>query len=168
MTEDPSFGKIFDGIATRKQMFELLNRIPDAPAEDIASGKAYANQWFEIRKSEFELMFDRLPPLFSRAGMFAMSELKAGTIGSVFFDIMINGRRRWFAGYCDLANRGSPDAMRTAIIEHEKAAVANLSRSDALDLIWERAHDDFRGLAGQFNPDAWPAEHHGKRTFLAY
>ncbi|WIW89619.1 DUF1419 domain-containing protein [Sphingobium sp. V4] len=168
MTQDPPFRKIFDGVVTREQMFELFNLVPDGPAEEIASGKAYANQWFEIRESEFELMFDRLPPLFLRAGMFAMSELKAGSIGLVFFDITIYGRSRWFTGYCDLGARSSPDAMRTAIIEHERAAVANLSRGDALDVIWEREGDDFRGLAGQFNPDAWPAEHHGKRTILVY
>jgi len=120
MTQDPPFRKIVDGAVTREKMFELLNLVPDAPADEIASGKAYANQWFEIRESEFELMLDRLPPLFSRAGMFAMSELKAGSIGSVFFDIMIEGRSRWFTGYCNLADRGSPDAMRAAILEHAK------------------------------------------------
>lgn len=133
MTQDPPFRKISDDVVTREKMFELLNLVPDVPAEEIVSGKAYANQWFEIRESEFELMLDRLPPLFLRSGMFAMSELKAGSIGLVFFDIMIYARSRWFAGYCDLGDRSSPDAMRTAIIEHEKAAVANLSRGDALD-----------------------------------
>jgi hypothetical protein len=122
MTQDPPFRKIFDGVATRKQMFELIERIPDAPAEDLASGKAYENRWFEIHESQYEMMLDRLPPLFQRAGMFAVSELKAGFVGSVYFDIMIDGRRRWFHGFCNLGNRSSPDAMRAAIIEHEKAA----------------------------------------------
>lgn len=168
MTQIPPFTKIFEGVATRKQMFELFNRIPDCPFEDRISGRAYENTWFELDREGYETMLEVLPPLFMRAGMFALSELKAGFVGSVFFDIMIDGRSRWFTGYCNLGDRSSPDAMRAAIIEHEKAVVANLSRDHALDLIWERTHDDFRGLAGEFDPDAWPAEHHGKRTILIY
>ena len=38
MTEKPPFTKIFDGVATRKQMFELFNRITDCPFEDRISG----------------------------------------------------------------------------------------------------------------------------------
>jgi len=134
MTQDLPFRKIFDGVATRKRMFELFNRIPDCTFEDRISGKAYENQWFKIQRECHEYMLEILPPLFMRAGMFAMSELKAGFVGLVFFDIMIDGRSRWFTGYCNLGDRRSPDAMRAAIIEHEKAALANLSRDDALDL----------------------------------
>lgn len=122
MTQNPPFRKIFEGVATRERMFELFNRIPDCPFEDRASGKAYANQWFEIEHDSYEAMLEVLPPLFMRAGMFAMSELKAASIGSVFFGIMIDGRKRWFHGYCDLSDRRCPDAMRAAIIEHETAA----------------------------------------------
>lgn len=167
MTQDP-FRKIFGGVATRQQMFELFNRVPDCPFEDRMSGKAYEGQWFKIERESYESMLEILPPLFMRAGMFAMSELKAGFVGSVFFEIMIHGRNRWFTGYCNLGDRGSPDAMRAAIVEHERAAVANLSRDEALDLIWKRTHDDFRGIAGEFDPEAWPAEHRGKRTILAH
>ena len=168
MIQNPPFTKIFDGVATRKQMFELFNRIPDCSFEDRISGKAYEYTWFELDREGYETMLEVLPPLFMRAGMFALSELKAGFVGSVFFAIIIAGRSRWFTGYCNLGDRSSPDAMRAAIIEHEKAAVANLSRDAALDLIWERTQDDFRSLAGEFDPDAWHAEHHGKRVILVY
>ena len=169
MTQKPPFTKIFDGVATRKQMFELFNRIPDCPFEDRISGKTYENTWFEVDREGYDTMLEVLPPIFMRAGMFALSELKAGFVGSVFFEIdSIDGRRRWFTGYCNLGDRSSPDAMRAAIIAYEKVAMANLSRDAALDLIWERTHDDFRGLAGQFNPDAWPTEHHGKRSILVH
>ncbi|MCK9549533.1 DUF1419 domain-containing protein [Aquamicrobium sp.] len=168
MSVDPPFQKIFDRVATRKRMFELFNRTPDGLPEDRISGKAYLNQWFEIERDSYEEMLDVLPPRFMRVGMFAMSELKAGTVGSVFFDIVIDGRTRYFHGYCNFADRDSPDVMRAAIIDHEKAAVANLTRKQKLNLIWATTHSDFRGLAGEANPDAWPAEHHGKRSILVY
>ena len=41
MTQAPPFRKIFDGVATREQMFELFNRVPDCPCEDRISGKAF-------------------------------------------------------------------------------------------------------------------------------
>lgn len=168
MNQDPPFTKVFKGIATRKKMFELFNRVPNAPAEDIASGRAYVNQWFEIERESYESMLEILPPLFMRAGMFAMSELKAGFVGSVFFDIMIDGCNRWFTGYCNLGDRRTPDAMRAAIIAHEQAVITNMSRDQKLKLIWSRTHSDFRGFAGEFDPDSWPAEHHGKRAILVY
>ncbi|MBS0503177.1 MAG: DUF1419 domain-containing protein [Proteobacteria bacterium] len=168
MIQDPPFKKIFNGIATRKQMFELFNRVPDCPLGDRISGKAYERQWFEIKRESYDSMLEILPPLFMRAGMFAMSELKAGSVGSVFFEIMIDGRNRWFTGYCDFSDHGSPDAMRAGIIGHEKASVAGLSREAKLKLIWARTPADYRGRAGQFDPDSWPTEHHGKRAILVY
>src|SRR3546814_16016706 len=82
-------------------------------------------------------MLGVLPPLFMRAGMFALSELKAGFVGSVFFDIdIIDGRRRWFTGYCNLGDRSSPPAMRTALIPHEAHALATLSHAPAPHLHW--------------------------------
>ena len=81
---------------------------------------------------------------------------------------MIDGRNRWFTGYCDFSDHGSPDAMRAGIIGHEKASVAGLSREAKLKLIWARTPADYRGRAGQFDPDSWPTEHHGKRAILVY
>lgn len=165
MTQAPPFRKIFGGVATRKQMFELFNRVPDCPLQDRISGKVYENQWFEIESESYEAMLEILPPLFMRAGMFALSELKAGFVGSVFFAITI-GRKRWFTGYCNLGDRHSPDAMRAAIKAHETAAALGMTREQKLELIWSRAHPDFRGLAGDADPDAWPAEDRGKRTIV--
>lgn len=167
MTQAPPFRKIFDGVATREQMFELFNRVPDCPCEDRISGRAFENSWFEIESTSYEYMLEMLPPLFMRAGMFAMSELKAGFVGSVFFEIVI-GRSRWFTGYCNLGDRHSPDAMRAAIIEHETTGTASLSRDAKLDLIWARTPADYRGLAGETAPDSWPPEHHGKRVILVH
>jgi len=166
MTQAPPFRKIFDGVATRKQMFELFNRVPDAPDEDIASGRAYSNRWFQIYRSEYDMMFERMPPRLMRADMFALSELKAGTVGSVFFDIMIDGCNRWFHGWCDLGDPRSLDAMRAAIIAHEKAVFADMTREQKLEMIWTRTHPDFRGLAGDADPDAWLPEDRGKRTIV--
>ncbi|MGE4410443.1 MAG: DUF1419 domain-containing protein [Sphingobium sp.] len=167
MTQAPPFRKIFDGVATHEQMFELFNRVPDCPYEDRISGKAFENSWFEIEGTSYEYMLEMLPPLFMRAGMFALSELKANFVGSVFFEIVI-GRTRWFTGYCNLGHRHSPDAMRAAIIEHETAGTASLSRDAKLDLIWERTPADYRGLAGEAAPDSWPPEHRGKRAILVH
>lgn len=168
MAAIPSFTKILDAVATHAEMFELFNRVPDCHPDERMSGRAYVDQWFEIQRDSYEIMLEVLPPLFMRAGMFAMSELKAGFVGSVFFEITIDGRNRWFHGYCNLGEPASPDAMRAAIIEHEQAAIRALTRDEKLELIWSRTHADFRGLAGQFDPDAWPAEQRGQRTILVY
>lgn len=44
----------------------------------------------------------------------------------------------------------------------------SLSRQSKLDLIWSSTHPDFRGIAGEVNPEAWRPEHLGRRTILAY
>jgi hypothetical protein len=43
-----------------------------------------------------------------------------------------------------------------------------MTREEKLEAIWTATHADFRGIAGEANPDAWPPEHHGKRTILTY
>ncbi|BAV52683.1 Uncharacterized protein MLTONO_p0213 (plasmid) [Mesorhizobium loti] len=166
MPDHPSFRKIFENVATREEMIALFNRDHDAPPEDRISGKAYACQWFEIEASAYYFMLDMLPPLFLRAGMFGMSEFKAGYITSVFFEITIRGRRRWFTGFCDLSDRQSPDAMREAIIAYENHLLDSRTREEKLEAIWAGTHPDFRGIAGSADPSAWPAEHRGKRTIL--
>lgn len=119
MTSPPEFTKVLEGIANTMQMHELMARVPDCPVTDLASGRAWIGQWFEIEQSSYEMMFDLLPPLFMRHDMFAMPELKAGFVGSVFFCITICGQRRWFHGYCNLGDRHGPDAMRAAIVAYE-------------------------------------------------
>ncbi|RIA46183.1 uncharacterized protein DUF1419 [Hephaestia caeni] len=166
MTEAPPARKIFKSVASRKKMFELFNRVPDCSPEELISGIAYQNQWFEIQRDSYESMFELFPPLFMRAGMFAFSELKSGSVGSVFFEIMINGRNRWFHAYCDHDDGDGPERLRAAIIEHERAVAENMTREEKLQLIWSSTSRDYRGLAGEANPDAWPAEHLGKRTIM--
>jgi hypothetical protein len=111
-------------------------------------------------------MFDILPPLFMRTGIFGMSEFKAGNVTSVFFEITIRGRRRWFHGYCDLSDRQSPDRMRAAIHAFETRAFDSMTREEKLEAIWSLTHDDFKGIAGASNTSAWPPEHRGKRSIL--
>ncbi|MEQ1956210.1 DUF1419 domain-containing protein [Mesorhizobium yinganensis] len=168
MSTHPPFRKVFEGIATREQMFALFNRHSDTPGVDPLSGMPYASEWFEIEAGEYHFMLGLLPPLFQRTGMFGMSEYKAGNITSVFFAIRIRGRERWYHGFCDLTDKRSPDAMRAAIIAHETGAVDSMTREEKLEAIWSATHADFRGIAGETNPDAWPPEHHGKRTIPTY
>lgn len=63
-------------------------------------------------------MLDILPPLWMRAGMFAMREFLSDTVTSIFFALTIDGRVRYFHGYCDFFDRGSPERMRDAKRRH--------------------------------------------------
>lgn len=166
MTAHPPFRKVLDGVATREQMFQLFSRHKDTPGIDPLSGTPYSGEWFEIAASEYHFMLDLLPPLFMRTGMFGMSEFKAGNVTSVFFAIRIQGRERWFHGFCDLTDRQSPDKMRAAIIAHETGASDSMTRAEKLEAIWNATHPDFKGIAGEINPHTWPAEHRGKRIIL--
>jgi hypothetical protein len=157
---------VFEGVATRAQMFALFNRHNDTPGVDPLSGKPYASEWFEISASEYHFMLGLLPSLFQRTGMFGMSEYKAGNVTSVFFAIRIRGRERFFHGFCDLSDKRSPDAMRAAIIARETGAVDSMTREEKLEAIWSATHSDFKGIAGEIDPSAFPLEHHGKRTIL--
>lgn len=168
MTTHPPFRKVLDGVATREEMFQLFNHHRDNPDFDPLSGKPYAGEWFEIEATQYHFMLGLLPPLFQRTGMFGMSEYKAGNVTSVFFAIRIRGREHWFHGFCDLTDRQSPDKMRAAIIAHETGATDSMTREEKLEAIWNATHPDFKGIAGETNPEAWPPEHHGKRTILAY
>ncbi|MGX5851077.1 DUF1419 domain-containing protein [Mesorhizobium sp. PL10] len=77
MPSHPPFRKVFDGVATREQMFELFNRHRDVPGVDPLSGTPYAGEWFQISSVEYHSMLELLPPLFQRTGMFGISEYKA-------------------------------------------------------------------------------------------
>ena len=166
MTSHPPFRKVLHGVATREQMFHLFNRHNDTPGVDPVSGTPYTGEWFEITAEQYHFMLALLPPLFMRTGMFGMSEFKAGNVTSVFFAIRIRGRERWFHGFCNLTDRHSPDAMRAAIIAHETGSADSMTREEKLEAIWNATRPDFKGIAGEANPHAWPGEHHGKRTIL--
>jgi hypothetical protein len=75
---------------------------------------------------------------------------------------MIDGRKRFFHGYCDLSDRGSPERMKQAIIERESRPIRAMTREERLEHIWSSTHDDYRGYAGA----RWPAVLQGKRTVL--
>lgn len=166
MTMIPPFRKVFDGVATREEMFRLFDHHRDDPEFDPLSGKPYSGEWFEIEATQYHFMLGLLPPLFQRSGMFGLSEYKAGNVTSVFFAIRIRGRERLFHGFCDLADRQSPDKMRAAIIAHETGATDSMTREEKLEAIWSATHPDFKGIAGEADPGDWPAEHHGKRFVL--
>lgn len=168
MSPHPPFRKVFEGVATRTQMFKLFDRHRNAPDAERISGKPYAGEWFAIDQAEYQFMLDILPPLFMRTGMFGMSEYKAGYVTSVFVAIRIRGRERWFHGFCDLTDKHSPDALRAAIVAHETRSADSMTRDEKLELIWSRASPDYKGIAGASNPDAWPTEQHGKRTILVF
>jgi len=163
MRIDPTFTKIFAGIASHEFMFELLNLPPDCSEQDRMSGQGYAGQWFEIHEASFETMLEVLPPIFMRSGMFAMSELKAGTVGSVFFEIAIAGRKRWFHGYCDLSDRAAPDAMRAAIILWETGDTTGMTRDQLLEAVWSFTLRDARCRLGEMVASDCPEEHRTKR-----
>jgi hypothetical protein len=161
------FRKVFEGVATRTQMFALFDRHGDAPMS-IPCPASHIRRSGSRSLAEYHFMLGLLPPLFQRTGMFGMSEYKAGNVTSVFFAIRIRGRERWYHGFCDLFDKRSPDVMRAAIIAHETGAVDSMTRAEKIEAIWSATHADFKGIAGEANPDAWSPEHHGKRTILVY
>lgn len=166
MSNHPPFRKVFEGVATREQMFQLFNRHRDTPGVDPLSGIPYAGEWFQVSASTYHFMADLLPPLFMRTGMFGMSEYRAGYVTSVFFAIRIRGRERWFHGFCDLSDKSSPDAMRAAIIAHETGALDSMTREEKREAIWNAMPADLKGIAGEGDPDAFATKQHGKRTIL--
>ncbi|MHA6688551.1 DUF1419 domain-containing protein [Mesorhizobium sp. A556] len=163
MTTQPSFRKIFQGVATRQQMFQLFDRHGQAPmSKERMTGRLYDGEWFAIGKAEHDHMFEILPPLWMRGDMFAMREFMTGSITSIFFTLSINGRSRYFHAYCDLSQKASPERMRSVIVERESRPVRAMTRDEKLDHIWSTTHADYRGYAGE----GWSQGAHGKRTVL--
>jgi len=160
-----SIRKVFQGIADRRQMFCLFDRHKQRPGcqEDDPSA-LYRGEWFEIGEREHDEMFNILPPLFMRGDMFAMREFVTGQVASIFFTLKIDGRFRYFHGYCDLADQGSPMRMLNAIVERESRPVRAMTRDERLEHIWSSTHDDYRGYAGE----RWPVASRGKRTIVCY
>jgi Protein of unknown function (DUF1419) len=157
------FRKVFQGVATRYQMFQIFNRHSEAPFDEPRhSGSIYAGEWFEIAEADHDYMFEILPPLFVRGDLFAMREFQAGNVTSIFLALSIDGRRRWFHGYCDLSNKASPKRLRAAIIERESHPVRAMTREERLEHIWSSTHGDYRGYAGQ----RFAVSKRGQRTVL--
>jgi Protein of unknown function (DUF1419) len=165
MHTSPTPRKVFEGVATRHDMYRMFNRHRGDPA--MAEGAAqhlFAGEWFEITEREHDYTLEILPPLWMRADMFAMREFMTGNVTSVFFSLTIDGRKRFFHGYCDLSDRGSPERMKQAIIERESRPSRAMTREERLDHIWSSTHDDYRGYAGA----RWPAALQDKRTVLVF
>lgn len=156
--------KIFQGIATRAEMFRLFDRYKQRPKRSDNDGALYAGEWFEIGQAQIDYMLDILPPLWIRGEAFAMREFVVGSVTSVFFTLHIEGRTRHFHGNCDLSDKGSVERMRDAIIERESRPVRVMTREERLEHIWSTTHNDYRGFARE----RWPADHRGRRTVVIY
>ncbi|AUD00106.1 hypothetical protein CWS35_37395 (plasmid) [Bradyrhizobium sp. SK17] len=161
----PTIRKIFQGVAARHEMYRMFNRHRGDPAWTAGdAAHLFAGEWFEIAEAEHDYMFEILPPLFLRGDLFALREFMTGSVTSIFFALAIDGRRRWFHGYCDLSDRDSPERMKAAIIERESRPVRGMTRDERLEHIWSSTHDDYRGYAGE----RWLASMRGRRTVLVY
>jgi hypothetical protein len=146
--------KVFEGVATRQQMYALFNRHYQSPADEHRlSGSRYCGEWFEISEGDHDRMFEILPPLFYRGDMFALCEFVAAQVTSVFFALRLNSGLRHFHGYCDLADRASIERMRAAIIQRESVAARCISRAEKLEHIWSTVGAEFRAYADlRFTP----------------
>lgn len=157
--------KVYQGIADRRQMFRMFDRHAQRPNRWEGDDSAlYRGEWFEIGTVEHDYMFEILPPLWMRGEMFAMREFLTGSITSIFFTLSIDGRARYFHGLCDLADKGSPERMRDAIVERESRPVRAMTREERIEHIWSATHDDYRGYAGE----RWPDHLRGQRTVMCY
>ncbi len=157
--------KVYQGIADRRQMFRMFDRHAQRPNRfEDAAGALYAGEWFELAETEHDYMFNILPPLFMNGEMFAMREFLTGSITSVFFSLKIDDRMRFFHGYCDLADKGSPAHIRAAIVERESRPVRAMTREERIEHIWSSSHDEYRGYADW----RFPHSQRGRRTVLFF
>lgn len=142
--------KVYEGVAERRQMFAMFDRHAQRPDRfNDDAGALYRGEWFEIGRAEHDYMLEILPPLWMRGEMFAMREFLIGSITSIVFALSIDGRIRYFHGYCDLSDRTSPERMREAIVERESRPLRAMTRPERLDHIWSSTHDDYRGYADE-------------------
>ncbi len=100
--------KVYQGVADRRQMFRMFDGHAQRPSRSPDDGALYSGERFEVSQADHDYMLDILPPLWMRGDAFAMREFLTGSVTSVFFALSIDGRQRYFHGYCDLADRASP------------------------------------------------------------
>lgn len=157
--------KIYQGIADRRQMFRMFDRHAQRPNrfEDDA-GPHYRGEWFEISQTEHDYMLNILPPLFMRCEMFAMREFLTERITSIFYALTIDGGVRYFHAYCDLADAGSVERMRDAIVARESRPVRAMTREERIEHIWSSTHHEYRGYADW----RFPHMQRGKRIVLFF
>lgn len=165
MNTFPAIHRVFQGIASRQQMYRLFDRHKQRPNRfDGHAAHLYSGEWFEVCEVDHDHMFEILPPLWIRGSMFAMREFLSGSVTSVFFALRIDGSVRYFHGYCDLSNDQSVEHMRLAIIERETRPVRAMTREERLEHIWSSTADDYRGYAGE----RWSEAERGKRTIMLF
>ena len=81
MHTSPTIRKIFEGVATRHDMYRMFNRHRGNPTmAESDAGHLFAGEWFEICEADHDYMFEILPPLFVRPDMFAMREYLTGSV----------------------------------------------------------------------------------------
>ncbi|NLR97283.1 DUF1419 domain-containing protein [Rhizobium sp. P38BS-XIX] len=165
MNTSPQIRKVYQDTADRHHMFRLFDRHAQRPNRFEGDASAlYAGEWFEITERDHDYMFDILPPLWIRGSMFAMREFLTGSVTSVFFALRIDGLVRHFHGYCDLADRGSVEDMRLAIIQRETRPVRAMTREESLEHIWSATADAYRGYSEETSPQHLP----GQRVITLY
>ena len=165
MSEPSPIRKVFEGVATRQQMFALFDRHAARPRRDPCDDATlYAGEWFEISERDHDYMFEILPPLWIRGEMFSMREFMIGSVTSVFYTLRVAGRIRHFHGYCDLCQTRSPEAMRISILERESQPGRPMTRCERLEHIWSTTAEGYRGYAGAH----WPASMQGQRTIFLW
>ena len=165
MIISPATAKIFQGVASRQQMFRMFDRHHQRPNRwEGDPTSLYAGEWFEIGEAEHDYMFEILPPLWIRGSMFAMREFLTGSVTSVFFALRIDGSIRHFHSYCDLSDQGSVDRMRVAITELESRPVRAMTRQERLEHIWSTTAGHYRGYTDETCPQHLP----GRRMITIY
>lgn len=165
MNPSTAIRKVFQGVASRHQMFRMFDRYAQRPNRwDGDAAPLFAGEWFEITEAEHDYVFEILPPLCIRGAMFAMREFLTGSVTSVFFALRIDGVIRHFHGYCDLSDMQAVERMRVAIIERESRPERAMTREERLEHIWSITADDYRGYAG----NSWPEAARSRRTIILY
>ena len=161
----PTIRKVFEGVADRREMFRMFDRHVQRPDRWQGDDSAlYRGEWFEIGQVEHDYMFEVLPPLWMRGDMFAMREFLTGSITSVFFSLTIDGRVRYFHGYCDLSDPRSPDCLKAVVTERESRAAKAMTRDERLEHIWSATNDEYRGYADW----RFPLAARGRRIVIVY
>lgn len=89
--------KIFNGVATREQHFNLLNAYRTRHPEDITLN---LGEWWEIQPQEHDYFLGVLPPRDWQNGTFLMSENLTDGVTSAYFNFNVSGKaNRYFHGY---------------------------------------------------------------------
>ncbi|WP_274857995.1 DUF1419 domain-containing protein [Sinorhizobium meliloti] len=119
-------------------MFRMFDRHAQRPNRwECDDSVLYRGEWFEIGEASHDYMFEILPQLWIKAEMFAMRECLTDSVTSIFFTLSIDGRIRRVHGYCDLADKGSPERMAGATITTIRpcsSATARIARLISLSL----------------------------------